>query len=219
MDWDGAAKRDYVREIGSVPYWVDLPKPKSLQTKPANTKTGKKLAAKARDRCKPVMNSFKRLTPEERIARADDYRARIRALCEAERNAVPPSRRRFAVAIDGAQQSLLSQITEAVKRAKKPRLTLQLKSTSSSSPFRPKRKRPQLKRNRGLGPVLTETRSRRKVEELHPRPRRSPAFRARPSKRRSGAASSTRPGTITPRRTAGSLSLRGRDRRIRRVVS
>lgn len=119
LDWEKAAKREYVREHGSLPSWSDLPRPKSLERRPEDTKTGKALAKRARERCRPALDEFRRLAPEDRIARADWYRDRIRQLCALEQRAVPASKRRYADAIKSAESQLLGEIKTLVRKAKK----------------------------------------------------------------------------------------------------
>ena len=118
LDWDAAAKRDYIRDHGSIPYWVGLPKPKSLESRPEQTKVGKALAKKARSRASGVVAEFAKLSPESKLASADQYRERIRRLCADERRSVPPSKKRYVAAITSAERDLIGQIKGHVKRAK-----------------------------------------------------------------------------------------------------
>jgi len=120
LDWEGAAKRDYVRDHGSTPYWSDLPKPKSLQRRPEETKTGKAFAKKARERCLPIVSEFRALPAEERVRAIERYRARIRSACTDERRSVPASRRRYAAAIDSVQAQLLGDMKRLAHQSTKP---------------------------------------------------------------------------------------------------
>jgi hypothetical protein len=88
LDWEAAAKRDHIREHGSIPYWVDLPKPKSLEWRPEQTTTGKALAKKARSRLDKVVAEFAQLSAAAKLASADEYRERVRRVCADERRSV-----------------------------------------------------------------------------------------------------------------------------------
>ena len=110
LDWEGAAKRDYVHRQGSVPAWADLPKPKSQQTRPEQTKTGARLKAKAKERCAPILQQFAKLPVEERAASVETYRERIKRACEEVRRSVPPSRARFTTVIDVVERSSLLRL-------------------------------------------------------------------------------------------------------------
>jgi hypothetical protein len=63
---------------------------------PIETSSSSAVAAKARDRCRPVLDEFRRLPVKEKIAQTDDFRARLPALqCRVRRGVAGP--RRFAV--------------------------------------------------------------------------------------------------------------------------
>src|SRR5690242_6316106 len=121
LDWEKADKRDYVREHGSVPYWADLGdgKGKYAAKRPEETKTGRALAKKARDRCSTIIFRFKKLSAAERVRQVEQYRAEVRDACRRERAAVPASRRKFAVGVDKAERELLGQLKSLVRSAKK----------------------------------------------------------------------------------------------------
>lgn len=121
LDWEKADKRDYVREHGSIPYWVDLGdgKGKYAARPPEETKTGRALAKKARDRCSTIISRFKKLSAEERLRQVGRYRAEVRDACRRERSAVPESRRKFAVGIDKAERELLGQLKSLARAAQK----------------------------------------------------------------------------------------------------
>jgi hypothetical protein len=100
-EWEKAAKRDHVREHDSVPSWFHASKPRSVRRRPeTNSHT---LAKNARRRFGPILKAFRRLSPRERGARADAFRERIGPGRADEREALTPSRARFAAAIDVAQ--------------------------------------------------------------------------------------------------------------------
>jgi hypothetical protein len=198
MDWDAAAKRDYVAAHGAEPYWLDLPKPESLQTTPAKTKTGKALAAKALRSCKLTIELFRKLPQAEKVARARIYSDRIRQLCAAERAAVAPSRRRYAVAIDAVERNLIDEIERLARTRRKP-----------------KGPKPVPRKKQGLGPVLPE--GRRKAS----RARSAKSNAKLPALQIEAAFTS---GVLYaswddhPDADSWQLIIRGRDRRIRRAV-
>jgi hypothetical protein len=123
LDWEGAAKRDHIRDHGATPYWVDLPKPKSLERRPEETKTGRALVKRTYERGRVVVSQFDRLDPQKRVREIEHYRARIRDLCSDERRVVPASKRRYAPAILVAEKQLLAEIKSLARAAKsKPAL-------------------------------------------------------------------------------------------------
>jgi hypothetical protein len=133
MDWEAATRRDYIREHGSVPYWEDLATPRSLRSEPELTKTGKKLAAKARESCAPIVDAFRRLPPKERVAQLDAFRSKIRRACANEKREVTPGHARYAVAIDRVQKELLAELKHAAEPPKpkkeQPRQKAETKQT------------------------------------------------------------------------------------------
>jgi hypothetical protein len=135
LDWEKAAKRDHVRRHGSVPAWVDLPKPK-----PEQTKTGKSLKEKARRKCDPILKEFGALPHERRISSAKTYRERITSSCAEVRRSVPSNRERFVSVVDAVERSSLARLSKLVnnaqKRAKRKKQEKQKKE--SSQPERPK---------------------------------------------------------------------------------
>ncbi len=117
LDWDGAAKRDYVRDNGSIPYWAGLSGSKSSKHQQSETKTGKALAAKARKRAAGIVQEFAMLPPEAQLAAAEKYRDRVRRACADERNTLSPSKKRYAGVITTVEKQLLGEIKGKLKRA------------------------------------------------------------------------------------------------------
>lgn len=118
-EWEKAAKRDHVREQGSVPSWFHASKPRSVQRRPeTNSHT---LARNARRRFGPILKAFRRLSPRERGARADGFRERIGRGRAGEREALMPSRARFAAASDVAQRQLRSETGPLAGQAVEPK--------------------------------------------------------------------------------------------------
>jgi hypothetical protein len=68
----------------------------------------------------PIVSEFRALPAEERVRAIERYRARIRTACADERRSVPPSRKRYAAAIDSAQAQLLGDIKRLVRQSTKP---------------------------------------------------------------------------------------------------
>jgi hypothetical protein len=105
LNWEKAAKRDYIREHGSVPYWRDLPAPRSQQLR-----VGKRLQSRVRARGRQLIAEFRRLDPAARAKRAEEYRRRILELCDDERNALTRAQRKYASTVDAAGRELLADL-------------------------------------------------------------------------------------------------------------
>jgi hypothetical protein len=80
LDWERAAKQEYVRKHGSVRAAPERPR-----LKPHETKTGRKLAADFRAKVRPMIREFRALTPEEQHQRRNHYCNRINQLAASER--------------------------------------------------------------------------------------------------------------------------------------
>jgi hypothetical protein len=116
LDWEGAARRDYVSRHGSVPAWVDLPKPK-----PEQTKFGMRLKGKAQSRCDAILKQFESLTAEQRASSLKAYRERVKRACEEVRNGIRSDRARFASVVDAVERSSLSRL-DKLRNPKKKRV-------------------------------------------------------------------------------------------------
>ena len=114
LDWEKAAKMDYVRKHGA-----DHVAPERPRLRPQDTKTGRKLAAAFRDKVRPLINEFRALAPEKRIERVDEYCDAIARISVAERESLTPYKQRFAVAIEKASKQAKGEIKGLATRAKK----------------------------------------------------------------------------------------------------
>lgn len=86
MDWEKARKKDIVRKQGSIRADSDLPRPKSLQARPENTKEGRALLKRLKPLYRPYLDEFARFAPDVKLASLARYRERLNDVTEAARD-------------------------------------------------------------------------------------------------------------------------------------
>lgn len=105
LDWEKAAKQEYVRTHGGVRAAPERPR-----LKPQDTKTGRKLAADFRAKVRPIIREFRALSPEEQHQRVNHYCNRINQLAASERAALSAYKQRFAAGIEKAARQATGEM-------------------------------------------------------------------------------------------------------------
>jgi hypothetical protein len=147
LDWEKAAKQEYVRTHGGVRAAPERPR-----LKPQETKTGRKLTADFRAKVRPIIREFRALTPEEQHQRLNRYCNQVNQLAASERAALSAYKQRFAAGIDKAARQATGEMRGIAGGTKK-----RGRSPLSRTPRR--------KRNPPVAPVVSG-RAKKLLEEL-----------------------------------------------------
>jgi hypothetical protein len=123
LDWEAATKRDYVRDHGFEPSWVDAPppRPKSKEDAPPKrrpTKAATAAAARIASATRPTISAFAAQPTVSQERYADHYRRRIREICDRERARLPGTPR-VQEAVSAAEADALAELGRIAKRTKR----------------------------------------------------------------------------------------------------
>jgi hypothetical protein len=107
LNWEEAAKRDYVAKHGSVPFWPELGSGSETRAEKQEVALRARLQAHT-----AIVQEYAELAPFERQNRYMVYRRRLCDGVDAERRRLRSRDPRFARAIDEYENGLLSMLAD-----------------------------------------------------------------------------------------------------------